>query len=326
MRATYALDVRASLIVACCTLLVSESQPARGAPPGPPAVTHPSVDELQRAFARHDPVELERVATRLGAMALCNIVERGQAPARRAALVALELIDGWGGLPLFPRLVALADRSDTDAALALAIMSSVRRIAERVPRGELDLDELPGDLPRAAVDALAALAAREDRPAPLRIEATYALAALAPLVAGAAAKIAALVGTRDPEVRRALADALPASSSVALVRLLTDDGVAVVAAAAASSLCRDVPPPGGERKSDHRLQRAAELPVAARTRLRALAIDPTLLEADRLDVLPCLRAGAQRIDQQKADLEVLRTVARGPDGSLKRRARAYGGR
>jgi hypothetical protein len=63
-----------------------------------------------------------------------------------------------------------------------------------------------------------------------------------------------------------------------------------------------------------------------RARLRQLVRDAQLAEADRVDVVPCLRPGAQRPADQPADLDVLRELARGTEGPLRKRARAFGGR
>jgi hypothetical protein len=290
-----------------------------------PSVTRPTTDELEHALARRDSVELERLGARFGAVRLAALVERGSPGARKAALAALEVTEG--SLAFVPRLVSLADRADADPATAAAITASVRRICERVPRGELNLDELPPDLPRAAVDALAALAGRDERAVALRVDAVAALAALVSLAPSASQKLTAMSATRDADVRRAVADALPAQTAApVLARMLAEDAAPTVALAAADSLCRDIPPPGTEKKADKTLERASLLSVPSRARLRQLAVDTTLDENERLDVLPCLRAGAQRAEEQHADAEVLRTLGRGADGPLKKRARAYGPR
>ncbi len=293
-------------------------------------VARPSAAELRAAFDRHDPVELERLSRRLGAVRLVALVEHGSPLAQQAALVGLELLGGAdddsGGLGFLPRLVALADRADTPPAVALSVMESVNRIAARVPRGELDTSELPGDLSRAAVDALAAFALKEDRPVPARISAVSAIAALASLVPGAPTKLGSLGTVRDAAVRTAVASLLPPTSPL-LGKLIAEDGHDGVALAAGTQLCRDIPTPGAEKKSDRSLQRALDLPTAAHARLRVLVADASLAEDDRLDVIPCLRAGAQRLpEDQRADLEVLRSLAQGPDGALKKKARAYGAR
>jgi hypothetical protein len=108
--------------------------------------------------------------------------------------------------------------------------------------------------------------------------------------------------------------------------LIGEDGTVEVALAAATSLCRDLPAPGTEKKGDRGLARAAELAPPARARLRQLVRDAQLAEGDRVDVVPCLRPGAQRPTEQAADLEVLRELGRGVEGPLRKRARAFGGR
>ncbi|MEO6952111.1 MAG: hypothetical protein ABI321_09875 [Polyangia bacterium] len=298
------------------------ASPLLAAPGGSPSVLRPSPDELKRTYARHDDVELERVSRRIGAPRLVALIERGSPDVQQAALAAVVLCDE--GLQLLPRLVAFAGRADTPQPVAQQTLDAVRHVCERVTRGENNVEELPADLPRAVVEALATFAAREDRALPLRVSAVYALAALVPLVSSPQ-DLVQLASTKEVVVRRAVADALPSSAAPTLVKLITDDGDDAVAAAAAGVLCREVPPPGAERKNDRPLKRAVELPPAARVRLRALAVNEQLDEGARLDVIPCLRPGAQLAVDRKADLDVLLQLARGKDGSLKRRARAYGG-
>lgn len=326
----YAMRSAPSSVVVWLWLLSSAHSPALARADAAQAarVMRPTVAELRAAYDRHDAIELERLARRIGAVRLVALVEQGSAPAQQAALEALGVLgsdDDSGGLGFLPRLVALADKSETTPALSQLVMQAVERIAARVPRGELDITELPADVPRAAVDALTAFAAREDRAAVTRVSAISAIASLASLVPSATARLSSLINVRDTEVRSAVAAALPASAPL-LLKLLSEDGNNVVAIAAGSVFCRDIPAPGAERKSDKALLRAMELPSAARVRLRALVADDTIDEVERMDVLPCLRAGAQRsLEEQKADLEALRALARGPDGAMKRRARAYGG-
>jgi hypothetical protein len=61
--------------------------------------------------------------------------------------------------------------------------------------------------------------------------------------------------------------------------------------------------------------------LAARARLRTLALDENVALADRLDLVGCLRVAKKAADQQ-----VLDQLARRPPESLRRRARALGGR
>ncbi len=320
--------IRVAVALSVVLVCASFHRASVAAPGGSTSVLRPTPDELKRTFARHDDVELERIARRIGAPRLVALLERGSPDMQQAALSAVVLCDE--GLQLLPRLVAFAGRAETPLPVAQQTLDAVRKLCERVTRNESALDELPADLPRAAVDSLAAFAAREDRPAPLRVAAVYAIGALGTLgtlgtLASTTQGLVQLATTKDNTVRRAVADALPLSASTTLVRLVTDDGDAAVAAAAAGGLCREVPPPGGERKDDRSLKRALGLPPAARIRLRALATDEQLDEGSRLDVIPCLRPGAQGPLDRKPDLDVLVLIGKGPDGSLKRRARAYGG-
>lgn len=314
--------IRVAVVLCSVLTLVAPFRRSLAAPAGSPSVVRPSAEELRRTYARHDDVELERVARRIGAPRLVSLIERGSPDAQQAALAAVVLCDE--GLQLLPRLVAFAGRADTPQPVAQQALDSVRKLCERVTRGENSVEELPADLPRAAVESLVAFAAREDRAAALRVAAVYALGALVPFVQTTQGLVG-LASTKDTVVRRAVADALPTSTAPTLMKLITDDGDDAVAAAAAGVLCREVPPPGAERKNDRPLKRAVELPPAARGRLRTLAVDEQLDEGARLDIIPCLRPGAQLAIDRKADLDVLLQIGKGPDGSLKRRARAYGG-
>jgi hypothetical protein len=88
-------------------------------------------------------------------------------------------------------------------------------------------------------------------------------------------------------------------------------------------LCRDVATvaPAGKPAKDSPEARAARLGAPARARLRALAVDEQVPLEDRVDLVGCLRVNKKAEDQQTLD-----TLARRPPESLRRRARALGGR
>lgn len=291
-------------------------------PPGA-LVKLPAPADLVAADRSGDEVELERVAARIGAVRLETWAERGQREERLAALHALPLVDGaWAVLPDEARLIA--DRDDEVAATAAAC---ARRIAEGLTPELKERDEMPADVPARAARELLTVAQRTTLKPALRVEAIEAVAALRGVGRIDENGVAALLHDGDPSVRRAAAEALAAvpSADKALEESLARDGSADVAAAAAASLCRDVPPlaPNARRGSPALApdERAARLGSAARQRLRALALDDKVPLADRLDLVGCLR-----VAKKDADQKVLDELARRPPESLRRRARALGGR
>jgi hypothetical protein len=290
-------------------------------PPGVATVRLPDLRELAAA-ARGDDVELERVATRLGAVRLARIAARGRPEERLAALRGLALVDdGWAMLPDVARLCADPERDVAERAA-----SSALRIAQALSPETMEREEIPRDVPqRAAAELLAAAAQPTLRPS-VRVAAIAAVAALRGVthVPSNEAQLAARLSDPEPEVRRAAAEALAGvpEGERALEAALADDASPSVAAAAAASLCHDVTPTPGKPNAPSEL-RAARLGPKARERLRALAlaVDGEVSLADRLDLVACLRVAASPADKQALD-----QLARRPPESLRRRARALGGR
>lgn len=277
----------------------------------------PSASDLVAAVRSGDEVEIERVAARIGAVRLLQLAERGKPPERLAALHALPLVeDGWAVLPELARLIG-----DGDGEIAARAAACARRIAEGMTPELRERDEMPGDVAaRAARELLASARAATLSPA-LRVTAIQALAALRGVTRVDDTALAALFSDGDAGVRRAAAEALAgAAADPALEDALAKDAAAVVAAAAAASLCRDVPLTAPSKLGPAE-QRAAKLGPAARERLRLLALDESVPLADRLDLIGCLRVG-----KKDADQKVLDELARRPPETLRRRARALGGR
>ncbi len=291
--------------------------------PAQALVRLPTVEALVAADRGGDELDLERVAARLGAGRLGMLLASGARDERVAALHALALVDdGWARLPEVAH-----DIFDSDADVAAAAAACARRLAERLTPEARERDEIPVDVPARAAAELMTAANNRALPPALRVPAIEAVAALRGVTRVDDKALMALLGDANADVRRAAAESLwntPAATEW-LTNALVKDGSATVAAAAGAALCRDVPlvapsvkPPAAAALPD---QRAGKLKEPARARLRALALDDNVALTDRLELLPCLRVNKQPIDQQTLD-----TLARRPPESLRRLARALGGR
>jgi hypothetical protein len=291
--------------------------------PSQALVRLPTADVLVAADRGGDELELERVAGRLGAGRLGMLLASGARDERVAALHALPLVDdGWARLPEIAH-----DIFDSDGEVASAAATCARRLAERLTPETRERDEVPSDVPARAAQELAKAAGQRALAPTLRVPAIEALAALRGVTRVDDKPLLALLGDANADVRRAAAESLwgvPAATDW-LTNALVKDGSATVAAAAGAALCRDVPlvapsvkPPAAAALPD---QRASKLKEPARARLRALALDDNVPLTDRLELLPCLRVNRQPADQQTLD-----TLARRPPESLRRLARALGGR
>ena len=288
-------------------------------PPGA-LVKIPSPADLVAAVHGNDDVEIERVAARIGAVRLEAWAEHGKPAERLAALRALPLVDdAWFVLPDLAKLL-----SDGDAEVAARAGECARRIAEGLTPERTERDEMPADVPARAARALMAQAQKTALPPAVRETAIESVAALRAVTRVDDAALAALLGDRDATVRRAAAESLagaPAGDKP-LEQALVKDASPDVAAAAGASLCRDVPViAAASGKPVAAETRAAKLAPPARERLRALALDEKVSLADRLDLVGCLR-----IAKKDADQKVLDELARKPPDSMRRRARALGGR
>jgi hypothetical protein len=286
--------------------------------PGGALVKLPSPADLVTAVRGGDEVEIERVAARLGAVRLEAWAEHGKPAERLAALRALPLVDdAWSVLPELARLIA-----DGDDEVAARAAEAARRIAESMTPERKTLDEMPSDVPARAQRELVAQAGKPTLKPAQRVTAIEAAAALRGVTRVDDKALAALFGDGEAAVRRAAAEALAGAGGgdKPLEDALAKDSATEVAAAAGASLCRDVPviAPGKPSVAE---ARAGKLGAPARERLRALALDENVALADRLDLVGCLRVG-----KKDADQKVLDELARKPPDSLRRRARALGGR
>lgn len=302
-------------------LALGPAPPPPKAPPAPPppkpaVVRLPTGPELARAARSHDEVELERLGRRLGATRLAKLAEAGPREERLAALAALPLSEAsWSTLP---QVGALA--GDGDDEVAAAATRAVRRIAEGLSPRDVWAEEVPPDAPAQGAVKLWKQAQRGELKVPLRVDLVAAAAALDRLARHPpdGKKLGPLLTDPEPSLRRAALEALdPRSTGGELERGLADPDPAV-AAAAGGLLCAQVPPAGSRAPAE---RRAALLAEPARARVRTLIGDAAIGLADRLDLIPCLRAFAA-----PADRKLLDALARGSDESVKRRARAYGGR
>jgi hypothetical protein len=283
----------------------------------------PSPADLVSAVQSGDDVEIERLATRIGAVKLERQAEHGKPAERLAALHALPLVeDSWAVLPELARLI-----SDGDSEVATRAAECARQVAGGMTPEVKEREEIPGDVPARAARELTAQAQKTSLSSTLRTTAIEALASLRGITRLDDKALAALLGDPDAQIRRAAAAALAAqpAGDKPLEEALVKDASADVAAAAGASLCRDVPliPPTARPTPATMTPdtRAAKLSPAARTRLRALALDENVALADRLDLVACLRVAKKDADQQ-----VLDQLARRPPETLRRRARALGGR
>jgi hypothetical protein len=279
----------------------------------------PSPADLVAAVRGNDDVEIERVAARIGAVRLEAWAQKGQPAERLAALRALPLVeDAWAVLPELAHLLG-----DSDDEVATRAAECARRIAEGLTPEGKERDEMPGDVPARAARELLAVAQKPSGRTQVRVIAIEAVAALRRVTRVDDKGLAALLAGGDAQIRRAAAEALAAAPAgdKPLEEALAKDASAEVAAAAAASLCRDVPVIAPSGKPGAADARAGKLGGAARERLRLLALNEKLSLADRLDLVGCLR-----VAKKDADQKVLDELARRPPDSLRRRARALGGR
>jgi hypothetical protein len=292
-----------------------------------PGVKLPSLAALAEVVRGGDEVEIERVARRIGEARLAKAALAGPHAERLAALRALPLVDdAWASLgPLVPVL------ADGDSEVADAAAKAVARIAERLTPHAVFSEEIPPDVPRSAAKELWAMAGRKEVRASSRATAVAAASLLRrqlkPVPPVEDALIDALLADPDATVRRAAVEALGPLAPVvggakpaitARLEKAILDGDPQVAAAAGVAICAGVPATVSRLPAE---QSATLLGEPARARLRTLVADESTGLADRLDLIPCLRAFATLADRKALDV-----LARSTTDSIKRRARAYGGR
>lgn len=277
--------------------------------PSAMGVKLPNPRELVTAARSGDDVELERVASRIGAVKLERIAERGKREERLAALKALALVENdWAMLPQLARLLG-----DGEPDVAEQAAMTARRICESLSRATLEEADAPRDLiERGGRELLAQAAKAELRPS-VRVQAIAAAAALRGLAKLDEAALAKLLDPKlvdEPQVRRAAAEAMAGAPAhdAALVAAIASDADPSVQSAAGASFCRDA--------ND---ARAGKLAAPAREKLRALVLDEKIALADRLDLAACLRPAL-------GDQKTLDELAQKGAEPLKRRSRALGGK
>src|SRR5262252_3305972 len=139
----------------------------------------PKLDALVAAAHKKDPVELDRVARRLGAGRLLHGLADANPEVRRAALEGAPRVDDcWTLLVPASRLISAPDDQVAQAAARAA-----RRISAQLSSGHDDLTELPRDVPREAVRVLLQIARSPDVMAARRSDALGVLAMLSPIAA-----------------------------------------------------------------------------------------------------------------------------------------------
>lgn len=239
--------------------------------------------ELRKAAERGDRAELARTAGRLGPARLGKALGDGD---RRVVLAALE------GIPLVPGGVLLLDPV---VALLAAPDEGVRERAVRTvasllaehDAGSLAEWEISSDTVKGACQRLATVAADEKGQLTTRLQALQGLADAGPVCAGSLPP-ESLLGSAQPEIRRAAVLALPAGTEATTALLAAArDNDGRVAAAAGGRLC----------------QRRAKLPVGQRP-LRELARAQTAAPEDVIDMLSCLADSTDAAD--RATLNELR--------------------
>ena len=281
----------------------------------------PAPADLVAAVRGGDDVEIERVAARLGAVRLEAWAEHGKP--RRAA----------GGAAR----AAARRRRVVGAARAGAPRRRRRRrgrrargasargsIAEGITPEQRERDEMPSDVPARAARELAGAWRRRSRSSrPCASTAIEALATLRAVTRVDDKALAALLGDGDATVRRAAAEALAGAAGG---RQAARGGAGQGRGARGGGGGRRVALP---RRGARGAVEAGRRPSCARAswrRRRASGcarwrVDEKVPLADRLDLVACLRVGKKDPDQK-----VLDELARKPPESLRRRARALGGR
>ncbi len=281
------------------------------------SVRAPTVKQLGAAIRSRDPVQVERIAQRIGTAPLLLLARRGHGEERVWALFSLGLIDNGTALP---ELVALAEKSARDdLVLAHAALQAAKNITDRLIPQSLECDEIPLDIVGHSAGLLLALASRPTLDTTLRTEALHAVANLQTLGPVDTQNLANLLQSDEPRVRSAAAEALSgvASAEPALCACVAEEEDYSVAVAAAVALCRQVRARGSSRDA---LTTAANAPKL-RARLRAMAQDKSVAVSDRLELLACVRHRATAEDM--ATLDHIASDSSAAE-SLRRLARSLG--
>jgi hypothetical protein len=247
---------------------------------------------LLEAFQRHDPVELERAARRLGIGGLRAALGSARS-ARVAALAAAPLVPR--GFLLLRDLIPLC--ADHDRATALAAAEATHQIAEDLRQPELQLnDELPETLSPLAKQ-LGKLAGDRQISVDVRVKCLQALAQLLELCTIPVEPLLALLAEPEAAVRRSATEVFAHAGEAArarLAKLVASDSASGVARAAAAVLCAEVPLKA--KKPSPELEALKE--AGALDRLRELTSDADAATDELLDVARCLTRSGTPADKK----------------------------
>jgi len=243
------------------------------------------IADLRKAAERGDRAELARVAARLGPARVARAL---QDPDRRTVLAALDsapLLNS-GILLLEGILPLLASTDETIRGHAVAAAAALLAAGDGL---RLEDWEVTGETARATCQALALLAANEAAPLAPRLLAIQGLAD-APAACAAARKPAALLASREPEIRRAaVLGLLPSTAPISALVAAAQDRDNGVAAAAGARLCE-------RREKNQSLP--IDFPPPPPPPLRKLALAEGALPEDIIGMLPCLASSADPADRK----------------------------
>jgi hypothetical protein len=294
------------------------------------------------AYRRSDPIELDRVARRLGLARLLTPLMNGgpssgepeSKAARIAALAALPHLELAHAalsplLSLLLRGVADGSPAGTDVELARATAQTVARLALATSPELRETLEIPPELTDRQLRELVKLVTHPRTELEVRLS---LMDAIGGLLSGRPAELGRQVGPLlsngglPPAVRRAAADLLgtgrDGAATGALVRAVLADGDDEVAAAAGAALCPQLATPlrpstsrGGAPTNPKESVVRELLHSPAAPRLRRLAALTTLSPTDILGLLPCLIVFNTPEDRALA-AKLTRELASAPAGTV----------
>lgn len=242
------------------------------------------LSDLRKAAERGDRAELARVAGRLGPARLAKALADSD---RRIVLAALEgacLVEP--GVLLLENVLPLT--VSRDEAVRQRSVRTLAALLTSASAGSAAEWEVSLESTQIACQALARVAANEEEKTAIRLEATQGLADATPLCPRNQVKVATLLGSKQPEIRRAAIWFLPDGANMEPVQTAAKDKSGLVAAAAGARLCK-------ERKQAKKVAGAGE------PALGALAMADGALPEDIVEILPCLVGSADPADRKALD-------------------------
>jgi len=241
------------------------------------------LSDLRKATERGDRVELARVAGRLGPARLARALADADRRIVLAALDAAPLLDS--GALLLENVVPLA--WSADEAVRHRSVRTLAALLGQIDANNLAEWELSTETTQVACQALVRVAANEDEKLAPRLDAAQGLADAAALCSKNP-RLAALLGSKQPEIRRAALWLVPTGSEVEALRAATKDKSGLVAAAAGARLCR-------QRKPEAKNAVPADPPFGQ------LALAEGALPEDLVEMLPCLVGSTQAADRKAVE-------------------------